>query len=112
MAVQKKNVNTEKFDLGDVTNIEGKYVMYKGRPLVREGNIICYGYLSEAYYLLLTIMSNKPIGDREVPDKVLVQIMNSDTTLPDHKRIAKQDIKTGLAEALDIGMIWLDRYLG
>lgn len=111
MSVQKNDISAENVDLGSATNIEGKYIMYKGKPLVREGNMICYGYLSDPYYLLLTVMSNKTVGEREVPDKVLVQIMNSDSSLPDHKRIAKQDIKNGFGEALDLGIVWLERYI-
>lgn len=113
MSVKKNDTTAENeiIDITKATNIEGKYLMYRGKPLVREGNMICYGYLSDPYYLLLTVMSNKDVGEREVPDKVLVQIMNSDSSLPDHKRIAKQDIKNGLGEALDIGIVWLERYI-
>ena len=90
--------------------VDGKYLMYKGRPLVREANTICYGYLEDRYYLMLTIMSTVKNGEVEVPDKVLVQLVNSDRTLPAHERIAKQDMKTGLYDAFDIGVIWLERY--
>ncbi len=87
------------------------YFEYKGKPLVRQENTICYGDMDEKYILLLTIMNNKKIGETEVPDKVLVQIMNTDTSLPDHSRIEKQDMKSGLFEAFDLGRIWLNRML-
>ena len=33
--------------------LEGKYVMYKGKPLVREKNLICYGNMTEKCYLCI-----------------------------------------------------------
>lgn len=96
--------------LNDAVTVQGKYLMYRGRPLVREENTICYGYMEDKFYLMLTIMTVTKVGDQEVPDKVLVQLVNTDQSLPSHERIAKQDMKTGLYDAFDIGVIWLDRY--
>lgn len=91
---------------------ENKYLIYKGRPLVREANIICYGCMEEEYILLLTIMTTKEISGREVPDKVLVQVLKTDVSLPVTERIVKQDLKSGLYESFDIGIVWLERMLG
>lgn len=98
----------EKVPLDDVT-VSGKYLMYKGKPLVREDNMICYGYMEDKYILQLTIMTTVKQGDTEVPDKVLIQIVNTDKSLPAHERIAKQDLKTGLYDAFELGLIWLER---
>ena len=35
---------------------KNQYVMYKGLPLVREGDTICYGDLSENYMLMLNFV--------------------------------------------------------
>lgn len=91
------------------TSVNGSYLMYKGKPLVREDNMICYGYMEDKYVLQLTIMTAKAHGDKEVPDKILIQIVNTDKNLPSHERIAKQDMKSGLAEAFELGLIWLER---
>ena len=96
--------------LDGVTNGE-KYLIYKGRPLVRENNTIVYGCAEEKYVLQITIMTTKEYTGNEVPDKVIVQVVNTDTTLPMGERIAKQDMKTGLSEAFEIGVIWLERLL-
>ena len=97
--------------LNEVT-VNGKYLEYKGRPLVREDNTICYGYMEDPYYLQLTIMTLKQNKDTEVPDKVLVQIKKTDRSLSEQERIVKQDMKTGLYEAFDLGVVWLERLLG
>jgi hypothetical protein len=87
-------------------NMEGRkpqYVEYKGLPLVREGNCICYGDLSQKYILMLNILTEK----NGVPDTILVQICQT----KDRNKIEKQTFKNGLYEALDIGGIWLEQML-
>ena len=39
--------------------VSGKYLEYKGKPLVREGNTICYGDMAEKCILIMEIMSYK-----------------------------------------------------
>ena len=57
--------------------VSGKYLEYKGRPLVREGNTICYGDMNEKCILILEIMSYKKVGENQVPDKILIQVIDS-----------------------------------
>ena len=92
--------------------INGKYLEYKGRPLVREDNTICYGYMEDPYILMMTIMTTKQHHGHEVPDKVLIQILKTDKNLSAQEKIVKQDMKSGLSEAFDLGLIWLERLLG
>lgn len=87
--------------------LEGKYLMYKGKPLVRERNVIIYGDMREKYYLFLMILSYKKVGDTDTPDKILIQILSTDGK----QTIIKQGEKSGLYDALDIGSIWLERAL-
>ncbi len=89
------------------TTVKGKYLEYKDKPLVREGNTICYGDMSEKYVLMLEIMSYKKVGDIEVPDTVFIQVISTDGT----QQIYKQGQKVGLYDAFDIGLVWLERAL-
>ena len=88
-------------------NVSGKYLMYKNKPLVREGNTICYGDMSEKCILILEIMSYKNENGNQVPDKILVQVIDS----KDPTKIIKQGAKDGLYNAFTIGVIWLDHAL-
>ena len=97
--------------LKDAT-VKGNYLMYKDRPLVREGNTIVYGNIEDEYVLQLIIMNEKEYMGKNVPDKIIVQIVKTDTSLSDGERIVKQDLKTGLNEALELGIIWLERKIG
>lgn len=82
---------------------------YKGRPLVRSGNTLYYGDMADEYVVMVQILSTKPVKDLTVADKVQVQMLATDPTLPLGDRIKKKSEKDGLYEALDIGAIWLDR---
>ncbi len=89
--------------------VEGKYLEYKDRPLVREGNTICYGDKAEKCFLLMEIMSYKKddISGEELPDKVFIQIIDSN----DPNKIIKQGEKSGLFDAFTLGLVWLEREL-
>ncbi len=87
-----------------------KYATYKNRPLIREGNIICYGKPTDPVMLVLTVLTTKKVGNTEISDQIFVQLQ----TTPSNKegiQVLKQTEKSGLFEALDIGTIWLDREL-
>ena len=58
-----------------------KFYMYRGYPLVRNDNMIYYGYMSDPYVIMMQIMTTKKIGDEEVADKVRVIQMSTDPTL-------------------------------
>ena len=93
--------------------IEGKHLIYRGKPLVREGNLYCYGDMSDAHVLFMILLTNKNvhIGDKEVevPENILVQVLKTDASIPDHEKIAKQLNEVGLYNAFNAGLIWLER---
>jgi hypothetical protein len=89
-------------------NTEGigmdEFVEYKGRPIVRQGDDIFYGDLSEKYYVYMMIMSDKksPKSDVNVPGTIMVQLMDSQTKKPE-----KQKITNRLAEAFEFAEAWM-----
>ena len=84
--------------------VEGKYLMYKDRPLVREGDTICYGDMSEKCILVLEIMSYKDVDGKQLPKNILIQVIDS----KDPTKIIKQGSKEGLHDAFTMGLVWLD----
>ena len=89
----------------ELKKVSGKYLEYKGKPLVREGDTICYGDKSEKCFLILEIMSYKKERGHDLPEKILIQVVDS----KDPNKIIKQGEKDGLHNALTMGMIWLER---
>ena len=43
-----------------------KFLMYKGRPLVRNGKTVYYGYMSDPYVLIMQITSTREVNGVEV----------------------------------------------
>lgn len=87
------------------------FLTYKDKPLVRKGNEIYYGDMSEKYVIKFTVLSEKEENGQKLPERVLVELMLSDTELKPADRVKKKSEKIGLYEALDLGAIWLDRAL-
>ena len=81
---------------------KNQYVLYKGLPLVRDGDMLCYGDLEVKYILTLNILGK---DDKEKPNMILVQICHTN----DRNKIVKgkQAFKNDLYEALDLGREWL-----
>ena len=90
---------------------KSKFLTYKGKPLVRNGNTLYYGDASENYVIMMQILATKPVGDVEVASKVSIQLINSDPNVSMREKIVKSSEKKGLYAALDIAEVWLSRAL-
>ncbi len=88
-----------------------KVLMYKGKPLVRQGNFLFYGFPNDKAILFLNIVESEKVGDISVATKVLVQIQKTDDSLSFNEKVIKQCEKKSFYDALDIGMVWLEREL-
>ncbi len=98
-------------DKNDVkSTVDGDFILYRNRPLVREDNVICYGNVSDPYIIQMIIMSEKEYKGRKVPDQIYVQLLSTDTSKPMSARVEKDIMRSGLSDALDMGVAWLDRY--
>ena len=85
--------------------VSGKYLEYLGRPLVREGDTICYGDMTEKCVLVLEIFSYDE--ETNTPKDILIQVVDS----KDPNNIIKQGKKEGLYNAFTLGLVWLERAL-
>ena len=83
-----------------------EFLEYKGRPLVRKGDDIYYGDLSDKYHVFMMIMAEVPSSKGiEIPAQIVVQLIPKDSKTPE-----KQTISKSLADALEIADAWLERY--
>lgn len=88
--------------------VEGNYLIYKNKPLVRNENYIIYGDMNDKFYVQLILFDEKEDSNgNSVPDNILIQILDSS-----NKSIAKQEFSRGLYESLELASIWLNRYNG
>lgn len=90
---------------------KSKFLMYKDRPLVRNGNTIYYGFMDQSHVVMLTILSTKTLNGIEIADKVRVQLIATDITLNPLEAMVKTGEKSGLFNALELASVWLERSL-
>ena len=82
---------------------------YKGKPLVRKDNVICFGDAKKDRYILtLNIRETKKENGYEAASNVLILIQSSD---PVSKEVVKFGEKDTLYGAFEIGEIWLESFL-
>ncbi len=87
------------------------FLTYKGKPLVRNGNTIYYGNMSDPFVIMMQITSSKQFGELDLASKVTVQLINTDPDVSIKEKIVKSSEKKGLYAAMDIADIWLTRAL-
>lgn len=87
------------------------FLTYKGRPLVRNGNTIYYGNMTDDYVIMMQINSSKEFGDLDLASKVSIQLIDTDPDVSIKEKIVKSSEKKGLYAAMDIADIWLTRAL-
>lgn len=83
-----------------------KLMTYNGKPILRCGSRIYYGNLEDKLILVLDILESKKVGDIDVTEKVLVQVMDNTGELG-KGQVFRKATRDNLYKALDIGEWWL-----
>ena len=91
---------------------DSNFLTYKGKPLVRKGNIIYYGNMADPFVIMISVADSHKVHGVDIADKVTVQLLNTDPNVNPKDAIAKKAEKKGLWAAMDIGSVWLERALG
>ena len=85
------------------------FLTFKGKPLVRSGNTVYYGDMSEKFVIKLEILKSHKEGELEVADKVKVMLLKNNAQHTDD--VVKSTEKDGMSEAMNFASIWLERAL-
>ena len=85
------------------------FLTYKELPLVRKGNEIYYGNMADPVVVKFEVLSTTKTEGGEIPQKVKVVLLKSDTELAMKDRIMKETTKETFFDALDVGFVWLER---
>mgnify|MGYP003399798622 FL=1 len=86
-----------------------EFLTYKDKPLVRKGNTVYYGDMSEKYVVKLEILTSHKENDLDVADKIKVMLIKNNAKNEDD--VVKSTEKVGFAEAMNYGIVWLERAL-
>lgn len=87
-----------------------EFLQYKNKPLVRCGDVLYYGDMSDRCVAKLTVKSKNKVNDMEFADRVFIQILNTDMSDP-KKLIIQKGEQTGLFAAIDTAYVWLKKAL-
>ncbi len=83
-----------------------KLLTYKGKPLIRIGDRIFYGNLTDKYILVLDVIETKDVKDVKAATKVKIQLMDNTGELGEGQVYRKTE-RENLYKAIDIGEWWL-----
>ena len=87
------------------------FFTYKDKPLVRCGNTLYYGSMSDNYVVKINVKGKSKSLDLDVATNTSVQLISTDQTLRASQRIIKTSEKSNLYLAIDIADVWLHRAL-
>ncbi|MBR1528955.1 MAG: hypothetical protein IJ642_06605 [Oscillospiraceae bacterium] len=81
-------------------------MMYKNYPLVRKGNEMYFGYMSDPYVVYLKVENSQKQQDIVVSKSIKFYQLSTDFNNPLPVQNAERD---NLYEALDVALAWLKR---
>ena len=88
-----------------------KFFTYKGYPLVRNGNQIYYGYMSDPYVIFIQILETKEENGEKQTSKVRIVQMDTNEPNPLKAFVKNAERECGIYEALDFANVWLEKAL-
>jgi len=89
--------------------MESKFMTYKGYPLVRKGDEIYFGYMSDDYVVWMQIDKKQTEEGVDVSQKIRLYQMSTDEKLSPIEAITKTSERDTLYDALDVAVAWLER---
>ncbi len=83
-------------------------MIYKGRPVVRDGNKVYFGEPYNKFMVVFTVLENV----NELPSRILVQLQNTDPALAmTSEKIVKEAERKNLFDAFELASVWLEKQL-
>lgn len=81
-------------------------MLYKGKPVVRNGNKIYFGEPYNKHIVVLTVLENV----NELPSRILVQLQSTDPALAmTSEKIVREVERKNLYDAFELGSVWLEK---
>ncbi|MBQ4395958.1 MAG: hypothetical protein II828_00390 [Clostridia bacterium] len=90
--------------------MENQYLTYKGRSLVRCGDEIYYGNITDKYIILIRETATKKVGDVDIGTKFDIELQLTDPDIKGKGKIRQTAQKASFTDALEIAEAWLNRF--
>jgi len=93
--------------MNENTENQNAALKYKGRPLVRKGNVLCFGNSAvDRHILILDVKNTKSERGLDVASEVAIFVRDTE-----NNSFVKSSTKNSLYEAFELGEIWLESYV-
>ena len=87
---------------------ERESLIYRGKPLIRDGNVLYFGDFNENFITRFTILDSEKVNDLDMARKITIELHGSDISTA---KLTKKAERTSMWAALDIGVYWLEDIL-
>lgn len=98
----------EVFDLAEKKKKQ-EFLLYHGKPLIRNGNILYYGNPEDKYIIMMTVNQTEAMNDLQVATDVTVTLQTNSGS--GKEKVLKKVDREGLYRALDLAEVWLENAL-
>ena len=86
-----------------------EFLLYHGKPLIRNGKILYYGNPEDKYIIMMTVNQTEEINDLQVATDVTVTLQTNSGN--GKEKVLKKVDREGLYRALDLAEVWLENAL-
>lgn len=89
--------------------MENNYLTYKGRPLVRCGNEMYFGNMSDKFIIFIRELATKKVNDVDIGTKFVIELRFTDPDIKGQGKIVKSIERASFADSLELAEAWLNR---
>ena len=90
---------------------ERDILIYREKPLLRDGNILYFGDFKENFIVRFTILESEKVNDLDMAKKVVIELLEKSGDDIKTAKLTKKAERTSMWSALDIGIYWLEDIL-
>ena len=90
---------------------ERDILIYREKPLLRDGNILYFGDFKENFIVRFTILESEKVNDLDMATKVVIELLEKSGDDIKTAKLTKKAERTSMWAALDIGIYWLEDIL-
>ena len=90
---------------------ERESLIYRGKPLIRDGNVLYFGDFNENFIARFTILDSEKVNDLDMAKKITIELLEKNGSDISSAKLTKKAERTSMWAALDIGVYWLEDIL-
>lgn len=90
---------------------ERERLIYRGKPLIRDGNVLYFGDFNDNFIARFTILESEKVNDLDMAKKITIELLEKNGDDISKAKLTKKAERTSMWAALDIGIYWLEDIL-